>query len=72
MPTACKTQSHHSKLKQKNKDAEVKNMFTKKAMKKRDRLVRRMNFVRFLDLIDGRIELVQAFKERYQHVFYAE
>ena len=44
----------------------------KRAIEKRDRLVRRMNFVRFLDLIDGRIELVQAFKERYQHVFYAE
>ena len=48
-------------------------MFTKKrAMKKRDRLVRRMNFVRFLDLIDGRVELVRAFKQRYQHIFYAE
>ena len=44
----------------------------KRAIEKRDRLVRRMNFVRFLDLIDGRIELVRAFKQRYQHIFYGQ
>ena len=47
--------------------------FSKKnAIKKSDRLVRRMHFVRFLDLIDGRVELVLAFKKRYQHIFYMD
>ena len=47
-------------------------MSKNEAIEKHDRLVRRLNYVKFLDMIDGRVELVRAFKKRYQHIFYAE